>query len=381
MAFDEYVTSNGERLRRGFTTGTCATLATKAAATLLLTGKALEEVAVMTPAGIEVRVAVEALEREGNAVRATIIKDAGDDFDVTHGTRVCAVVSACPEQGVFIDGGIGVGRVTCPGLNQPVGNAAINSGPRAMITAAAEAVMEESDYLGGLSVVIEVPDGEEIGRKTFNPSLGIEGGISILGTSGIVEPRSLKALQDALAVEIHFHAAAGHKRLIVTPGNYGEAFLKTMNLPAVIPIVSCANFIGFTLDKAIEEGFEELLLVGHIGKLVKVAGAIMDTHSRTADCRREIFAAHAAAAGANQRAILAMFDAMTTDACLDICQEAGVRDEVIARIASAIQAKIDHRVAENLKVGAVIFSNKTGLLATTPQANSLIEAWKTPEEQ
>ena len=225
-------------------------------------------------------------------------------------------------------------------------------------------------------MLVEVPDGEELGRKTFNPSLGIEGGISILGTSGIVEPRSLKALQDALEVEIHVRAASGSKRLIVTPGNYGQAFLETMGLPEGIPKVSCANFIGFTLDRAVEEGFEEVLLVGHIGKLVKVAGAIMDTHSRMADCRREIFAAHAAAAGACQQDVLRIFDAMTTDACLDICEEAGIKDVVIQRVAEAIQAKIDHRVGDNLKVGAVIFSNKTGLLATTSKANSLIEAWK-----
>lgn len=379
MAFDEYVTTNGERLRRGFTTGTCATLAAKAAATLLLTGQALEEVAVMTPAGIEVCVPLAALEWEGEGVRATIIKDAGDDYDVTNGTRVCALVTRQTE-GVSIDGGMGVGRVTCPGLDQPVGNAAINSGPRRMITAAVESVMEDADYLGGVSVLVEVPDGAEIGRKTFNPSLGIEGGISILGTSGIVEPRSLKALQDALEVEIHVRAANGSKRLIVTPGNYGEAFLKTMDLPADIPIVSCANFIGFTLDRAIEEGFQELLLVGHIGKLVKVAGAIMDTHSRTADCRREIFAAHAAAAGASQQVVLDIFDSMTTDACLDICEGAGVKDAVVERIANAIQAKIDHRVAQKLKVGAVIFSNKAGLLACTDNAQKLMDTWKTQEE-
>ena len=379
MAFDEYVTSNGEHLRRGFTTGTCATLAAKAAATLLLQGRALDQVSVLTPAGIEVTVELEALEREGDGVRATVLKDAGDDFDVTHGTRVCALVTPTVEQGVFIDGGVGVGRVTCPGLDQPIGNAAINSGPRAMIKAAVESIIEGGDYLGGVSVLVEVPDGEELGRKTFNPSLGIVGGISILGTSGIVEPRSLKALQDALEVEIHVRAAAGNKRLIVTPGNYGQAFLETMGLPDDIPIVSCANFIGFTLDRAAAEGFEEVLLVGHIGKLVKVAGAVMDTHSRMADCRREIFAAHAAAAGAGQATVLEIFNAMTTDACLDIVEAAGVKDAVVDRIAAAIQYQLEHRVAEAYKVGAVIYSNKTGLLASTEEANSLMNNWKQEE--
>ena len=432
MAFEEYVTSNGERLRRGYTTGTCAALAAKAAAELLLCGAAPESVSVLTPAGVTVTVQPEEVNRYDNAdaaasiaaaraaagmdagatagtasgaaagadapgtpgttdapsaanatgttAHATIIKDAGDDYDVTNGTHVCAFVTLC-DQDISIDGGIGVGRVTCPGLDQPVGNAAINSGPRAMIRAALEDAALEAGYLGGFNVVVEVPEGAEIGHKTFNPSLGIVGGISILGTSGIVEPRSLKALQDALKVEIHVRAANGGKRLIVVPGNYGQAFLETMGLPADIPVVSCANFIGFTLDQAAEEGFEQLLLVGHIGKLVKVAGGVMDTHSRMADCRREIFAAHAAAAGASQQTVLDIFDCMTTDACLDVVESAGVKNQVLDRLARAIQYQLEHRAGDKMDMGAVIFSNKTGLLACTDNAKRLMDDWKRKEEQ
>lgn len=421
MAFEEYVTSNGERLRRGYTTGTCAALAAKAAAELLLRGTAPERVSVLTPAGVTVTVRPEEVRyydsasaaasvaaaraaaraasgaaagadtpstpdapstanATGATAHATIIKDAGDDYDVTNGTRVCAFVTLC-DRDISIDGGIGVGRVTCPGLDQPVGNAAINSGPRAMIRAALEDAALEAGYLGGFNVVVEVPEGVEIGRKTFNPSLGIVGGISILGTSGIVEPRSLKALQDALKVEIHVRAANGGKRLIVVPGNYGQAFLETMGLPADIPVVSCANFIGFTLDQAAEEGFEQLLLVGHIGKLVKVAGGVMDTHSRMADCRREIFAAHAAAAGASQQTVLDIFDCMTTDACLDVVESAGVKNQVLDRLARAIQYQLEHRAGDKMDMGAVIFSNKTGLLACTDNAKRLMDDWKRKEEQ
>ena len=409
MAFEEYVTSNGERLRRGYTTGTCAALAAKAAAELLLCGTAPESVSVLTPAGVTVTVQPEEVHccdstsaaassaaahatagtnapgapdvsnTTGPTAHATIIKDAGDDYDVTNGTRVCAFVTLC-DRDISIDGGIGVGRVTCPGLDQPVGNAAINSGPRAMIRAALEDAALEAGYLGGFNVVVEVPEGAEIGRKTFNPSLGIVGGISILGTSGIVEPRSLKALQDALKVEIHVRAANGGKRLIVVPGNYGQAFLETMGLPDDIPVVSCANFIGFTLDQAAEEGFEQLLLVGHIGKLVKVAGGVMDTHSRMADCRREIFAAHAAAAGASQRTVLDIFDCMTTDACLDVVESAGVKNQVLDRLAHAIQYQLEHRAGDKMDMGAVIFSNKTGLLACTDNAKQLMDDWKRKEE-
>lgn len=380
MAFEEYVTTNGQRLRRGYTTGTCAALAAKAAATLLLRGTAPQSVSVQTPAGITVSVRPDSVVAcEGGAradtARACIIKDAGDDYDVTNGAQVCATVTLC-KQGISIDGGAGVGRVTCPGLDQPVGNAAINSGPRAMIRAALESVAEEEGYLGGFDVLIEVPEGTELGRKTFNPSLGITGGISILGTSGIVEPRSLQALQDALKVEIHVRAANDNKRLVVVPGNYGQAFLETMGLPCDIPVVSCANFIGFTLDQAQAEGFEQVLLVGHIGKLIKVAGGIMDTHSRMADCRRELFAAHAAAAGASQQTILAIFECATTDACLDVLERTGIKAPVLERIACAIQHQLERRVNGALDVGAVIFSNKTGLLTCTQTAQRLLNEWK-----
>ncbi len=419
MSFEEYITAGGQRLRRGYTTGTCAALAAKAAAELLLGGSVPESVSVVTPAGVTVTVCPEevclcagSVDVAGSAdagaaaaggvdvgaatpgtagaatpgatssAQATVVKDAGDDYDITNGAYICARVSLC-NQGISIDGGKGVGRVTCPGLDQPVGTAAINSGPRALIRACLENVANEYDYLGGFSVVIEVPEGEELGRKTFNPSLGIEGGISILGTSGIVEPRSLKALQDALKVEIHVRAenTPCPKRLIVVPGNYGQAFLETMGLSPEIPVVSCANFIGFTLDQAAEEGFEQLLLVGHIGKLVKVAGGIMDTHSRMADCRREIFAAHAAAAGANQQTVLALFQCMTTDACLDVIEQAGIKDAVLDRLEGALQYQLDHRAGEHMEVGAVIFSNKSGLLACTPKAKHLVETWKRKEEQ
>ena len=415
MAFEEYVTTNGQRLRRGYTTGTCASLAAKAAATLLLSGTAPQRVSVQTPAGIPVSVQPTSVtlceeaaasapagtpatqdaatsttsvtsaqsahagapvtHSTATSARACVVKDAGDDYDVTNGAHVWATVTLC-ESGISIDGGTGVGRITCPGLDQPVGNAAINSGPRAMICAALENIAEEEGYFGGFHVVIEVPEGVELGRKTFNPSLGITGGISILGTSGIVEPRSLQALQDALKVEIHVRAANGNKRLVVVPGNSGQAFLETLGLCSTIPVVSCANFIGFTLDQAQAEGFEQVLLVGHIGKLIKVAGGIMDTHSRMADCRRELFAAHAGAAGAHTQTILDIFACATTDACLDVIESAGIKTPVLERISRAIQYHLEHRTQGKLEVGAVVFSNKTGLLTCTKSAQRLLDEWK-----
>ena len=379
MAFEEYVYSGTQRLRRGYTTGTCATLAAKAAATMLLSGEAPCEIEIMTPAQVSVCVEPMLVESDKRHATFAVIKDAGDDYDVTDGIEVRCTVSLI-DFGVEIDGGDGVGRVTAKGLDQPVGNAAINSGPRAMIAQVLQEVSAEYGYQAGLKAVVEVAGGEEIAKKTFNSSIGIMGGISILGTSGIVEPQSLQALKDALEVEVKFQAAQGAKHLIVTPGNYGEAFLPSLGLPSDLPTVKCANFIGDTLDFAVREGFEQILLVGHIGKLVKVAGNIMDTHSRMADCRREIFAAHAAYCGASQHAIAEIFDAMTTDACLEILDVEGLRQPVLERIAGAIQEAIQKRVGEDAQAGAVIYSNQTGLLAMTDAATQIIDTWKVSEQ-
>lgn len=376
MAFEEYTYSGTERLRRGYTTGTCATLAAKAGCIALLTGKVPETVSVMTPAGIEVTVEPIAVRVADGEATFGVIKDAGDDYDVTNGAEVRSTVRFI-ESGIEIDGGAGVGRVTAKGLDQPPGNAAINSGSRKMIQDAVSECIDAYDCLKGISVLVEVVDGEEIAQKTFNPSIGIEGGISILGTTGIVEPRSLRALKDALEVEIRYQAAQGHKDAIVTPGNYGETFTKTLGLPPDPPLIKCANFIGETLDCIAINGFENVLLIGHIGKLVKVAGSIMDTHSRMADCRREIFAAHAAWCGASTETVRELFDSMTTDACIKILDDAGLRDAVIERIASAVQSAVDHRVGEFVRIGVIIFSNAYGLLAVTPEAQAIIDDWNT----
>ena len=375
MAFEEYTYSGTERLRRGYTTGTCATLAAKAGCIALLSGEIPETVSVMTPAGIEVEVEPIAVRVTDDEATFGVIKDAGDDYDVTNGIEIRSTVRFAAS-GITIDGGAGVGRVTAQGLDQPPGNAAINSGSRAMIEEAVQECLDEYDYLGGMSVIVEAVDGEGIAKKTFNPSIGIEGGISILGTTGIVEPRSLKALKDALEVEIKFQAAQGTKRVIVTPGNYGETFTQTLELPPDPPLIKCANFIGDTLDSVAINGFEDVLLVGHIGKLVKVAGSVMDTHSRMADCRREIFAAHAAWCGASTETVREIFDAKTTDACIEILDGVGLRDQVIERIADAVQAAVTRRVGEFVRIGVVIFSNAYGLLAISPEAQEIIDDWK-----
>ena len=376
--FEHYIRSGRRLLRCGYTTGTCAALGAAGAARLLLTGRAPESVGLRTPKGIVVEVAPRFCRATADGAECAIVKDGGDDVDATTGLPVIAAVTLCPDapRTVAIDGGAGVGRVTKPGLDQPVGAAAINHVPRQMIT---EALLREADavgYGGGFAVVISIDGGAEAARRTFNPHIGVDGGLSVLGTSGIVEPMSQQALLDTLQLEIH-QAALKSKRLILAPGNYGLDYLAS-HLPELreIPIVKISNFVGEALDMAAAEQFGELLLVGHVGKLVKLAGGIMNTHSKQADCRTELFCAHAAICGADAATCRALLDAATTDACLDILAEAGLKAPVMASLLDAVQAHLDRRAAGAFEVGAVLFSNQAGPLGQTKTADALLKKWR-----
>ena len=376
--FEHYIRSGRRLLRCGYTTGTCAALGAAGAARLLLTGRAPESVGLRTPKGIVVEVAPRFCRATADGAECAIVKDGGDDVDATTGLPVIATVTLCPDapRTVTIDGGAGVGRVTKPGLDQPVGAAAINHVPRQMIT---EALLREADavgYGGGFAVVISIDGGAEAARRTFNPHIGVDGGLSVLGTSGIVEPMSQQALLDTLQLEIH-QAALKSKRLILAPGNYGLDYLAS-HLPELceIPIVKISNFVGEALDMAAAEQFGELLLVGHVGKLVKLAGGIMNTHSKQADCRTELFCAHAAICGADAATCRALLDAATTDACLDILAEAGLKAPVMASLLDAVQVHLDRRAAGAFEVGAVLFSNQAGPLGQTKTADALLKKWR-----
>ena len=378
--FEHYIRSGQRLLRCGYTTGTCAALGAAGAARLLLTGHAPESVGLRTPKGIVVEVAPQFCRLTADGAACAIVKDGGDDIDATTGLPVIAAVTLLPgaPRTVTIDGGAGVGRVTKPGLDQPVGAAAINHVPREMIT---EALLKEAktfEYKGGFSVLVSIEGGEEAAKKTFNPHIGVIGGLSVLGTSGIVEPMSQQAIVDTMQLEIHQAALKnGARRLILTPGNYGLDYLRE-TYPALldIPIIKCSNFIGDALDAAATEHFEEVLLVGHIGKLVKVAGGIMNTHSRMADCRTELFCTYAALAGAKKEVCEALMQAATTDACLDILNQNGLREPVVHGLINAVQLHLERRAAGAFQVGAVLFSNQTGPLGQTETAEKLLQKWK-----
>ena len=379
--FEHYVRSGQKLLRCGYTTGTCAALGAAGAARLLLTGHAPESVALRTPKGIVVEVAPLFCRRTDTGAECAIEKDGGDDVDVTTGLPVIASVALRPELAgeVRIHGGEGVGRVTKPGLDQPVGEAAINHVPRAMIKEALEKEAESAGYAGGFDVTISIEGGAETAKRTFNPHMGVEGGLSVLGTSGIVEPMSQQAILDTIQLEMGQAAlrAGSPRRLILAPGNYGLDYLHE-KMPALknIPVVKTSNFIGDTMDMAAASHFEEVVLVGHIGKLVKLAGGVMNTHSRTADCRTELLCAHAALCGASRDVCAALMNAATTDACMEILDKAEMREPVLSSLLDAIQLHLDRRAAGAFRVGAVLFSNQYGPLGQTRTAKELLDEWK-----
>ena len=379
--FEHYVRSGQKLLRCGYTTGTCAALGAAGAARLLLTGREPETVALRTPKGIVVEVAPLWCRSTDTGAACAIRKDGGDDVDVTTGLPVIASVALRPELSgeVRIHGGEGVGRVTKPGLDQPVGEAAINHVPRAMIKEALEKEAESAGYAGGFDVTISIEGGAETAKRTFNPHMGVEGGLSVLGTSGIVEPMSQQAILDTIQLEMGQAAlrADSPRRLILAPGNYGLDYLHE-KMPALknIPVVKTSNFIGDTMDMAAASHFEEVVLVGHIGKLVKLAGGVMNTHSRTADCRTELLCAHAALCGASRDVCAALMNAATTDACIEILDGAEMREPVLSSLLDAIQLHLDRRAAGAFRVGAVLFSNQYGPLGQTRTAKELLDEWK-----
>lgn len=368
----DLVYKNSKQLRRGYTTGSCAAAAAQAAAVLLLTGRAPQEVLLHTPKGIDLRLPPEQPHWEGESAVCAIRKDSGDDPDVTNGIRIFAAVSRAAA-GVSIEGGAGVGRVTRPGLANPVGMAAINPGPRAQIAAAVEKAARESGYTGGLRVVISAENGEAIARQTYNSHLGVVGGISILGTSGIVEPMSEQALMDTTHLELDSVFASGQRIAFLCPGNYGADFARDHLGLDLERAVKCSNFIGDALDYAAFKGFPDILLVGHAGKLVKLAAGVMNTHSSAADGRQEIFTAHAALCGAPRATLEGLMEAVTVDACIELLDAAGLRDEVLRRIGQAIEMRLRARLRGKARVQYMTFTNQYGLLAQSAGAAALCE--------
>ena len=370
------VLDKGRLLRAGYTTGTCAAAAAKAAAVMLVTGGRIEAVSVRTPAGPELLLPVEEIRTGPGGAECAVRKDAGDDPDVTDGILVCAAVQGelLPGRGeteVEILGGGGIGTVTRPGLDQPPGEAAINSVPRKMITEGIREVTAEAGLRGRVTVTISVPEGLALAEKTFNPRLGIRGGISILGTEGIVRPMSRRALTDTIRADMRVHARDGGPVLAV-PGNYGLRFLEQeFGVPASDPVIM-SNYVGEAIDAAGEAGVKELLLAGHLGKFVKLAGGIMNTHSSEADARMELLCAHALRCGASRELMKEILHCSVTQEAVQLLKAEGLLKDVSGSLLRAAEAHVRRRAGEGLKTALIIYTPEEGILAESAEARTML---------
>lgn len=370
-------------MRYGFTTGSCAAAAAKAAAYMLLTGKIKTEITIETPKGILYTAKLLDICRKERMVCCAVKKDGGDDPDITTGTLIYATVSYGEErsQNIEIEGGKGVGRVSKPGLDQPVGNAAINRVPRKMIKKEVLQICQIVDYKGSLKVEISVPEGEKLAAHTFNPRLGIVGGISILGTSGIVEPMSNQAILDTIKVELNQRKAQGFHYVAVSPGNYGLDFMKRTYGYDLDRSIKCSNFIGDTIDMAVKLGFRKMLLTGHIGKLIKVAGGIMNTHSKEADCRMELLAAFAAREHVETEQVCKILDCVTTEEAVHILQESGKLENIMEYAVERICFYLEKRAKGALTIDCILYANEFGELAKSREAASWFTLLEQEQEQ
>ena len=338
-----------KKLREGFTTGSCAAAAALACCLWQRDGSCPRQVEITVPEGR--RYAPEIIAHADGS--CGVIKDSGDDPDITKGMEIVAHVAVLAEDGAIrFRAGQGVGTITEPGLKLPVGEVAINPVPRQMIERAVRSVYGER----AAEVTVSIPGGEEIARKTFNPRLGIQNGLSILGTSGVVRPMSEEALKDSLYAELKMRAEQGRRMLLFTFGNQGEEAMR--RLYPEMCIVQVSNEIGFMLDAALELGVEHLLIGGHPGKLAKVAAGVMQTHSRTADARREAIATQLALMGAPVELLRGVCESVTTDAAMALIHAAGW-DEVWNRLARAARRYCRLRVREMIGI-SIVFVNGRG---------------------
>lgn len=392
-------------LKMGFTTGSCGAAAAKAAAEMLLSGEEIRQVYLMTPKGIELYLDVECISRAAAWVQCAVRKYSGDDPDVTDGLLVfarverisqetdctgyedwfcdldtparCEIQWEKPEDSggrIFLDGGTGVGRITVPGLEQRIGQAAINRVPRKMIFNAVREICDRHDCTDSLKVVISIPEGEKTAKNTFNPRLGIRGGLSVLGTTGIVEPMSEKALTDTIFLEMKMLRENGCSYCYVVPGNYGSDFLReTLGLDRKLAVM-CSNYVGETIDDAKVLGMKGMLLVGHVGKFIKLAAGVMNTHSRQADCRMEVLGAHAAMAGAGADTVCRIMACINTSEALKILRQENMLGAVMETVMKRIRFYLENRAGMNLEIGAVMFSLEDGILGTTENAGKLIRS-------
>lgn len=369
---EEYVYIDGKRYKRGYTTGSCAAGAAKAAAHMVLTKNKVTSININTPKGIPLSLDVQNQNIQESYAECSIQKDGGDDIDATHKMHIYASVEINNSGTIEIDGGIGIGRVTKKGLGIEIGQAAINKTPRLMIENEVRKVIGNK----GAKVTIYAPQGEEISKKTFNPRLGIVGGISIIGTTGIVEPMSDEGWKKSLSIELQMKKEQGLENIILVPGNHGERFVNEILGIDDRYIVRTSNFIGYMLKEAQRIGYKKILLAGHLGKYIKLAAGIFNTHSKIADARAELLVAYLALMNVSHEILKEVYNCTNTEEAMEIINRYGY-DNVYKIIANKCRERVNiYLNDENIEVGVVIFSMEQAILGKTCNIDNLLGAFK-----
>ena len=374
-----------KRLRGGYTTGACVAAGAKAAALYMQDSLTADVVEITALDGTRLMIPIKKIEKLAEdslapVIRAEVVKDAGDDPDITNGTSVFVTLTlarseddlkAVPgvsvrQENILFEAGEGIGHATKPGLSLSVGEPAINPGPRQLVH---NSLLEAFGSPRPCRVRIDIPAGRELAKKTLNPVLGIEGGISIIGTTGVLRPMSEEAFKESLVPQIKVARAAGFDTQIFVPGKIGERIAASWGLPEA-GMVQTSNFIGYMLEAAAEIGLKRILLFGHIGKLAKVAAGVFHTHNRVGDARLEVLAAYSGAMGMPGEGIERILGAVTTEEALPVIAEYGL-ERVYERIAARASYRAERLIFNKVQVGTVLVTLQGELLGMDDRAREI----------
>ncbi|HBF5150424.1 TPA: cobalt-precorrin-5B (C(1))-methyltransferase [Clostridioides difficile] len=406
---EEYVYIDGKKYRRGYTTGSCATGASKAAVYMLITKNRINTINIDTPKGIPLLLKVDNINISDTFVECSIKKDGGDDIDATHTMDIYARAeivakndknkgyltlkdidslstnSECKSElykFIRVYGGIGIGVVTKKGLSVDVGKPAINPTPLKMINHEIRKLIGDNfeSILGNnkvLKITIFAPQGETVAKKTFNPRLGIVGGISIIGTTGIVEPMSDEGWKKSLSIELQMKKEQGLDKIILVPGNHGEQFIREKLNLDIKYVVRVSNFVGYMIKEAQRIGYKKILMAGHIGKFIKVSAGIFNTHSKVSDARSEILVANLALMGARYEFLNKINQCVTTEEAVELINNSEYR-EVYNILSNKCRERVKQYLNENsddIDVEVIIFSMDKSLLGKSDNTDDLVEVF------